>query len=135
MVAGTGDEKKNQAWAPLPERDLSTAAGRPTRRQVSAKAFTSSVQELSSKSTARNQSLDRKRQVHANLRLGAERSKLAPERRQTTPRIGLLGFDLGETNLFVRDRFEQRLSASLLLRSLMPVAPYLVGLIVHRACG
>jgi len=51
----TGAEKKNQTWAPLPERDLSTAAGTQTRRHVSTKALTSSVHVLLSKSTARNQ--------------------------------------------------------------------------------
>ena len=27
VTAGTGDPKKNQAWAPFPERDLSIATG------------------------------------------------------------------------------------------------------------
>jgi hypothetical protein len=55
VEAATGAEKKNQTWAPLPERDRSTAAGRPCARQVSAKTATSSVHDALSKSAARNQ--------------------------------------------------------------------------------
>ncbi len=54
-TAGTGEPKKNQACAPLPERDRSMATGKPCRRQVSAKAVTSSCQVFLSKSAARNQ--------------------------------------------------------------------------------
>jgi hypothetical protein len=54
-LAATGAEKKNHTWAPLPDRERSMAAGRLIRRQVSAKAITSSVHVPLSKSTARSQ--------------------------------------------------------------------------------
>ena len=54
-VALTGAEKKDQACAPFPERDLSTATGKPRSVQVRAKAVTSARHCASSKSTATNQ--------------------------------------------------------------------------------
>jgi hypothetical protein len=53
--AATGAEKKNQTCAPFPDRERSTTSGRSSRRQVAAKARTSSVHVALSKSTARNQ--------------------------------------------------------------------------------
>src|SRR5579864_4759856 len=67
MLAGTGAEKKNQTWAPLPERDLSTAAGRPTPRHVSTNALTSSVHVPASKSTARNQQVSSSRRGYTPI--------------------------------------------------------------------
>jgi hypothetical protein len=53
--AETGSAKKNQACAPFPDRDRSTAIGTPDERHVSANAATSSLHESPSKSAARNQ--------------------------------------------------------------------------------
>ena len=55
MTAGTGELKKNQTWAPLPDRERSTAVGMSKPWQVSTKAATSSSQDSLSKSAARNQ--------------------------------------------------------------------------------
>ncbi len=60
-AADIGDVKKNQTWAALPERDRSTAAGIPTRWQVSTNALTSTIHVLLSKSTARNQHVSSER--------------------------------------------------------------------------
>src|SRR2546427_8232418 len=54
VAAGTGAAKKNQTCAPFPDRERSTAAGNPTVREVSTNAATSSAQDSSSKSAARN---------------------------------------------------------------------------------
>jgi hypothetical protein len=54
-LAATGAEKKNQAWAPFPERERSTDTAAPTDRHASTKAATSSIQVALSKSAARNQ--------------------------------------------------------------------------------
>jgi hypothetical protein len=52
-AAGIASSKKNQAWAPRPERDRSTAAGRFRRRHAWRKAAASWRQSALSKSTAR----------------------------------------------------------------------------------
>jgi hypothetical protein len=48
--AEIGSAKKNQAWAPLPERERSMATGNPTFLHVSEKASTSSLHAASWKS-------------------------------------------------------------------------------------
>jgi hypothetical protein len=53
--AEIGSAKKNQAWAPLPERERSMATGNPTFLHVSENASTSSFHTASSKSAATNQ--------------------------------------------------------------------------------
>ena len=55
VAAATGVAKKNQTCAPLPERERSTATASPSRRHVCLNARTSSIHELLSKSTAKNQ--------------------------------------------------------------------------------
>lgn len=59
--AASGAVKKNQAWAPFPDRERSIAAGTPVDRQVSVNAATSSCHEHLSKSTARNQQVSSSR--------------------------------------------------------------------------
>jgi hypothetical protein len=53
--AATGPEKKNQAWAPFPDRDRSIAGGTPILWQVATNAATSSCHDAPSKSAAEQQ--------------------------------------------------------------------------------
>lgn len=55
VAAAIGTAKKNQTWAPSPERDLSTAQLRLNWSAVSTKAVTSRRQSSLSKSMARNE--------------------------------------------------------------------------------
>jgi hypothetical protein len=61
VTAGTGDAKKNQAWAPFPDRERSTWTESPATLHASRKAPVSAIQLALSKSAAMNQQVSSRR--------------------------------------------------------------------------